>query len=232
MTYGERPTRVPGATLWRRTVSAAEPSTRILPDGCLDLIWDGRILFVAGPDTSARWHHSTPGTSYVGLRFAGGRGPALVGVPASELRDRTVHLHDLWPTRDARELVERVQGDPRRALEAWTVERAADGGTDPLGPQLLAMAEADLPVAQMAGSLGFSSRQLLRRCLSLFGYGPRHLARVVRFTRALDHARRGTPLAQVAGDCGYADQAHLAREVRDLAGTTTTGLLRELGSEN
>jgi AraC-like DNA-binding protein len=37
----------------------------------------------------------------------------------------------------------------------------------------------------------------------------------------------GTPLAAVAAGCGYADQAHLSREVRALVGTTPSDLLRE-----
>ncbi len=65
------------------------------------------------------------------------------------------------------------------------------------------------------------------RCLPTFGYGPRHLGRVMRFGRALEAIRAGTPLAQVAAECRYADQAHLTREVRALAGTTPTALLRE-----
>ncbi|RSS88865.1 AraC family transcriptional regulator, partial [Streptomyces sp. WAC05950] len=35
-------------------------------------------------------------------------------------------------------------------------------------------------------------------------------------------ADRGLPYAEVAYAAGYADQAHLAREVRALAGTTLT----------
>ena len=57
-----------------------------------------------------------------------------------------------------------------------------------------------------------------RRSLAAFGYGPKTLARILRFQRALALARAGTPLAEVAVRSGYADQAHLAREVRALAG--------------
>jgi transcriptional regulator GlxA family with amidase domain len=35
-------------------------------------------------------------------------------------------------------------------------------------------------------------------------------------------------LARVSARTGFADQAHLSREVRDLAGTTPGNLLREL----
>jgi AraC-like DNA-binding protein len=90
------------------------------------------------------------------------------------------------------------------------------------------MAAAGAPVSLIAGRVGVSARHLHRRCLPLFGYGPRRLARVLRLGRAVDEVRSGLPLAQVAAGCGYADQAHLSREMRALAGTTPSGLLREL----
>jgi len=80
----------------------------------------------------------------------------------------------------------------------------------------------------MADQLGLSERQLHRRCLPVFGYGPRRLARILRMSRALDEADAGRPLAQVAADCGYADQAHLCRDVLALTGATPTELLGEL----
>ena len=80
----------------------------------------------------------------------------------------------------------------------------------------------------MADRLGLSERQLRRRCLPVFGYGPRRLARILRMNRAVAAALAGRPLADVAYDCGYADQAHLCRDVLDLAGATPTELLAEL----
>jgi AraC-like DNA-binding protein len=230
VSYRERPTVVPGAVLWKRATGPAQARSRILPDGCLDLLWDGSRLFVAGPDTTARWHQGPPHASYVALRFSGGTGPALLGVPADELRDRAPALGELWPSAAARVLAERVAADPVTALEAWAAGRAATRTQDPLGPRVLAMAAAGTPVAQMAERAGLSARQLHRRCLPLFGYGPRRLARVLRLGRALEAARKGAPLAQVAAGCGYADQAHLSRETRALAGATPAGLLRELAS--
>jgi transcriptional regulator GlxA family with amidase domain len=47
--------------------------------------------------------------------------------------------------------------------------------------------------------------------------------------RALAAARTGLPLVEVAVIAGFADQAHLSREVRDLADTTPTRLLAESG---
>jgi AraC-like DNA-binding protein len=59
---------------------------------------------------------------------------------------------------------------------------------------------------------------LHRRSLTAFGYGPKTLARILRLQRALALARKGVPFAETAARAGYADQAHLARDVRELAG--------------
>jgi len=214
-----------GAVLWQREIAGDPVDTAIMPDGCVDLLWDGTRLLVAGPDTTARWHRSPAGTTYVALRFSGGLGPTLLGVPADELRDRTANLDELWPGRQVRMLTEQVEADPGAVLEAWVVASVARCDPDPIGPRVLAMATAGTSIAAMAERLCVSPRQLHRRCLPAFGYGPRHLSRILRFQRALEEVRRGVPLAQVAATCGYADQAHLSREVHALAGTTPRGLL-------
>lgn len=163
-------------------------------------------------------------------RFSGGTGPALLGLPADLVCDRAPGLDELWPAATAGALAERIAAAPEAELEAWAIECAASRDVDPLGPRVLRMAAAGAPVSVIAGRLGVSARQLHRRCLPVFGYGPRRLARVLRLGRAVDEARSGLPLAQVAAGCGYADQAHLSREMRALAGTTPSGLLRELGA--
>jgi AraC-like DNA-binding protein len=222
MSYSERATGVPGVVLWTKTASG---DGRILPDGCVDLLWDGARLTVAGPDTRARWHSSPPGTAYAALRMSAGTGPALLGVPADLLRDRTPSLDELWPDRDVRRLADQVATDGTSALLRWATAQRARTEPDPLGARVLALAGAGTPVTVTADVLGLSARQLHRRCLLVFGYGPRHLSRVLRLGRAL--AMPGA-LAEVAHACGYADQAHLSREVRDLTGTTPSLLRREL----
>ncbi len=229
MSYRERTTAVPGVALWQRVVQPGQGRTRILPDGCVDVIWDGRRLFVAGPDSTARWHSEEPGARYLGLRCSGGRGPALLGIPADEVRDRSPDLSDIGTIGQVRTLTERTATDPAQSLEAWLVDRAASWRLDPAGPQIAEWAEAGASAAQMARRLGLSTRQLHRRCLSAFGYGPRHLTRVLRLGRALQSAGECPSLARLAAASGYADQAHLCREVRDLVGTTPARILAELG---
>jgi AraC-like DNA-binding protein len=225
VTYWEWRTDVVGMVLWGRVVASGAERSRILPDGCLDVIWDGDRLFVAGPDSTARWHHSCAGTRFTAVRFHGGIGPAVVGVPADKLVDQAPDLEDLLPWRSARLLAERVAAAPADALQQWVAKRLSSESVDPLGPQLLTMATAGMSVTAMAEQTGINVRQVHRRCLVNFGYGPRRLVRVLRMQRALNAARAGVPLADVAASCGYADQAHLCRETRDLADASPRELI-------
>jgi AraC-like DNA-binding protein len=219
--YRER-TVASGVVLW---ASGGGPTT-VLPDGCLDLVWDGAGLRIAGPDTAAR--HLAAAGPHVGLRFSHGLGPGAVGVPADAVRDATVDLDAVWSSRAARVLSERVADDPAAALEAWL--HAARPAPAPFGARVFAAAAAGVDVATIAARCGVAPRTLHRRCLPVFGYGPQHLGRVLRLQRALARARAGTPWADVAACEGYADQPHLAREVRALAGTTPTRILGGVGT--
>ncbi|WP_229402031.1 AraC family transcriptional regulator [Micromonospora okii] len=223
--YRERPAALPGAVLWT-SVSDGTPG-RVLPDGCLDLLWSSRVgLLVAGPDRTAHPTRSVPGERWLGLRLPPGVGPAVLGVPAHELRDRRVPLDALWG-RAGEEAAERLGERPTGgALEALAAGRlAAAGGPDPVGEQVAALLAAGRPVAATAAEVGLGARALHRRSRILFGYGPKTLARILRMRRALALARAGTPLAEVAVEAGYADQAHLTRDVRELTGLPPAALL-------
>ena len=170
--------------VWELTVQGEGGPGWVVPDGVLDLVASGPELHVAGPDTRPWPVRRQPGAVAVGVRFHPGAAPALLGPPASALRDLRVGPGDLWG-RAGRELAERV-------------------------------GEAASP------AVGLGERQLRRRFLDGVGYGPKTLARVLRFQRLLalltdDRAGRPT-LAEAAALAGYADQAHMTAECTRLAG--------------
>lgn len=230
--YEERPSRLTGAVVWHRTPQ--DPAGRpVLPDGCMDLLFSEGRLLVAGPDTRA-YVPGGPPRAWSGIRFFPGTAPALLGVPAHELRDARVELSDLWPAARVRRLSARVEAapGPATALEDVALDLAGRSpAPDPLLRRLVACLEEGRTVAATAGELGLGARQLHRRCLTAFGYGPKTLARVLRLQRALALARSGVPYAETAARAGYADQPHLARDVREFAGTTLRGLLGGQGRE-
>ena len=203
--------------LWTR--DAAGPAL-ILPDGCLDVIVrpDGEAV-VAGPDVTAREHDAQG--RHVGVRFSHGLGPLVLGVPADELTGWVVPLADVVGRAGAAEL--EVGSDV--ALRDWVARRLASvHDDDPWAPAAFAAASAGRPVSAIAAGTGLSARTLQRRCRTRFGYGPQHLARVLRLQRALALRRRGEAWADVAAGAGYVDQPHLARECRALTGRAPTRL--------
>ncbi|MGW5421747.1 helix-turn-helix domain-containing protein [Streptomyces sp. NPDC003943] len=225
--YEERPSRLAGAVVWTRAVAQETVVRPVLPDGCMDLIWaDGRLL-VAGPDTRA-YVPGNPAAGYAGVRFAPGEAPGVLGAEASELRDRRVDLAELWGARAARRLADEVTGaaDRAAALEELVLRRAAGApAPDPLLRAVVARLRAGGSVGAAADEVGLGARQLHRRSLAAFGYGPKTLARILRLQRALALVAAGVPYAEAAYRAGCTDQAHLAREMRALTGTTLTGYL-------
>lgn len=221
--YAERASLLTGAVVWTNTPSGDGPGS-VLPDGCMDLLWNEGRLLVAGPDTRAYVTEGAPST-WVGVRFYPGTAPALLGVPAHELRDRRVELADLWPAGEVRRLQGRIAraSDAAAALEEIALERATP--PDPVLLRLVAALDAGRPVAGTADELGLGARQLHRRSLAVFGFGPKTLARILRLQRALVLARADVPFAETAARAGFADQAHLARDVKELAGMPLRRLL-------
>jgi AraC-like DNA-binding protein len=222
--YRERHARLPGAVLWTRT--ADDSAYRILPDGCMDLLWVEGELIIAGPDTRAYVAASEPGVRYAAIRFAPGTAPGFLGVPAREILDRRVPLADVWSRDRTRWLSDRVgtAADPALALEEAVVN-LFDESPDGLTGQVLRGVRQGVAVPALAGTVGLSERQLHRRCLDAFGYGPKMLGRVLRMNAALDRARSGLALAEVAIQTGYSDQAHFTREIKALTGVPPRALL-------
>jgi AraC-like DNA-binding protein len=172
------------------------------------------------------------------MRLRPGTSRALFGVPISELVDRAVPVTDLWGA-PGRRLVAELSADPGRAmsrlagaLPAIAAAPPATAGTciaaparhmppvaaTPLAPALRAL-ESGASTPAAADRLGISERHLRTVFAREVGLSPKHFARIARLRRALSLAGdRGW--AQLAGDLGYFDQAHLITEFRTLMGVS------------
>ncbi len=203
-------------TAW--VVDGPGDAVRVLPDGCMDLIrMHGRVV-VAGPDTTASVSARGP-EPFAGLRFRPGVLPRLLGVPAAELRDQRIALDDLGTVAGGRPLAELAHElaarEPPAETAPWSLTMLR---------HVTSRLAAGAPVARVARDVGWSNRTLQRQSQAVYGYGPATLRRVLRFRHAVSLLRTGRTPADVAVEAGYADQPHLHREVRALAGTTVTVL--------
>jgi len=219
----------------------------VLPDGCMDL------LFRVGHDR-AGVHASIVGTmttaivappaslrAFVGVRFKPGEAFAFLDLAAADATDEEVSpldagLCDLSPMQDslarthAREWPALLD---RFLLARLSVARPSDarlrGAVDSI-----ASAQGNVRVAGVASSVGFSERQMERVFLERVGISPKSFARVSRVQALVSvlGTQRDLSWAGLAASLGYADQAHLVREVRALTGVTPGALLRERMSDS
>lgn len=224
------PLRAVVEVTWRAHAGTAPHIQRVLPDGCMDLLLSGGRAVVAGPDTTAHLAGSPAGGVTTGLRFRPGALPALLGVPADALRDRRVPLADVLDPGRRRLLRPTPAGDGDGdaawlARLALALQAAVDDRTPaPLPPPALRALAGGMPAAELADRLGVTGRTLHRRSVATLGYGPAVARRVLRFRTAAALLYDGVPPAAVAARTGYADQPHLSREVRALAGVSPGAL--------
>ncbi|HEX4705720.1 MAG TPA: AraC family transcriptional regulator [Pseudonocardiaceae bacterium] len=220
------------SSVWCQRISAgAQPyRQRVVPDGSADVLWHNGTLVVAGPDTAWRMVRQAPGSTTVGIRFRPGAAGVLFGdVPVHEARDGMTDLADLWGTRPVRELIEQL-GELEQASEialllqqAVIVRLSHVDDVDPVVAESVALFDTQRPppIPDVADRFGLSERQFRRRFVSAVGYGPKTLTSVLRLGRAMrrlyDPRHRA---ADVAIAAGYADQPHMTRDMRRLAGIT------------
>jgi AraC-like DNA-binding protein len=209
---------------------------RVLPDGRVDVVWDGRRL-------AAVWAGAEPlrvpvrcGRPTVGVRLRLGAAARLWGDDLWSHPGLAVPLADLVDGAASAPLAERLVHASSAGLalgpvlERGLVGLASDAGPDPLAEVVARWAgRPGVTADRIATRLGWSARALRRRVRAEIGLGPAELARVARFgrfrRRLPELADRATSLAALAAELGYADQSHLGRECRELSGSTPTELV-------
>jgi AraC-like DNA-binding protein len=242
--YRERP---PDAALrehircvWVNDLSESRQEwLRVVPDGCADIMWTGTSLIVAGPDSRCILDSLPLGAVIVGVRFHPGTASGWLGLPVCEIVDSRVPLAELWRS-DADRLFDKVARNCSAqgiavALETFLLNRLGEVGLADRQSAFLRRAAGDnchpagMRLDRLAANIGMSERTLRRRCLGAFGYGFNTLNRVLRFQRFLGLAAPSFTgsLAEVAARAGYADQAHMNREVQRMSGLSPGQLVAQ-----
>ena len=224
------------ACFWRSSTRDLVRETTILPDGCIDLIWQSdREPFIAGPMTIPASTTAGQGETTLGIRFRPGAAATLLGVSAAELRDLTVDVSRLWSQEGRRKARDLALANAA-GLSLHDAASLVDTLRRQTGPGDRLISDACAWFARHPGTTaadfiarsGLSERHARRRFQEHVGYGPKTLQRILRMQHVLWLMSRPAPphsLASLAQAAGYADQAHLTREMRALTGQLPTTLL-------
>jgi AraC-like DNA-binding protein len=226
---------------WTLTAPSGDAGPqRVLPDGCMDIIFDlsGASGMVVGTMTRALVTTLDGRAELFGVRFRPGAAPLLIRQPASESTDASLDLRAVWG-RSTDEIADRIASAPSLSSRIALVERelsrrlaAADAGNAVArhAIALLVASRGELRVDELSSKVGLGARQLERSFDALVGVGPKTFARIVRFRAVVDAilgAASSPRWADLAARFGFYDQAHLIREFHSLAGLAPTALLRE-----
>jgi methylphosphotriester-DNA--protein-cysteine methyltransferase len=188
---------------------------------------------VVGPRRHATWLRFGGAVDQVNISFFPGAAGAFVGVPMPELVGTMAAPEDVWPS-DFREAVaelcplpaeQRICGLARLLLARLEPRREPDPRVRE-AVRLIRASRGRVTVRGLAGRVNLSVSQLERSFTRQVGLGPKLLARQTRVAAVAAEAMRPDRpgWALLAARYGYADQAHLAREFRELTGLTPSGL--------
>ncbi len=227
--------------VWMSSVSPDHSGpVAVVPDGCVDLLWRDDRFTVVGPDITAATPELGPGSIVLGIRFRPGSAAKWLRQHLTEIVGREVPMAEFWGS-TADRIADSVgaassTGDKLRVLQELLAAEAPRVEHPRLEATMIfeflkADTSADgLQIKTLRERLGVSERTLRRQCHELFGYGPKTLDRILRLQRfqALARTDADEGLALLALRAGYADQAHLTREVQSLCGMTAGEFVRQL----
>lgn len=208
--------------LRQRLQSATRINRHRHTDACITIVIDGGYL-EAGDN--GRWR-TEPGDVLVYQPFTShlnyiSRSSTVLNLP---LLHNALLLQGRYLLRDVDQLVVTAERDKREATEILLEQLlpgrpSFDCPVDRIAEQLAFPNAPD--VQALARQLGVCRETVFRRFRSVYGISParyRTENRARRAWRAI--VTSSTPLAALAVDLGFADQAHLSRSIRTLTGMT------------
>ena len=224
----------------------------IVPDGCVDLVFDlrGGRAWLYGASATPASAPLSGDVNLFGVRLRPGRPGRALGAPGCGIAGCVIDLDDALRSRvlpgrtcPARAWIDELAAAPDAQARGEAVARRlaaftrAGSRADRLGEAIadaIVLARGAAGVDDLARRFSISGRHVGRLCRAATGLSPKQLARLVRFQAVL-RALAAAParnLASLAADHGYYDQAHLTGEFRALLGATPAAAARAVASES
>ena len=227
--------------------SAATAPERILPDGCLELIfhlgagfqrwslttgWDNQPRsFVVGELTTFLLVRPIGPSRIMGVRFRPRGAYRFLRLSLDQLTDQNIPLSDIWGLVGKRleeaMLEARDDAERQKFVEEFLLRKLSNTIARPrfeYAVENILHSRGLARVGEVASRTELSPRQLEREFRTHLGLSPKAFARIIRFQNLMrlvgeQPLREWTRLAL---DGGYADQPHMVREFREFTGQSPT----------
>jgi AraC-like DNA-binding protein len=197
----------------------------VLPDGCIDIVFNEGAGFVVGTMTTPIIVE--PG-NFVGVRFKSGKASMFLNFDAAELTDQKTELQNI-SHRDGAMLIEKLndaEGLPQKIkildanLSSW-FRHKSNNNVDYVIQKIME-SQGNVSINSICYSLDLSRQHLARLFQEYVGIRPKQFARVIRFQALLKNVRESPKInwADEAAMLGYYDQAHLISDFRQFSGTS------------
>jgi AraC-like DNA-binding protein len=226
-----------------RTEGKAATRIRVLPDGCMDVIFDltgglapfdtpqaatgTPVAFITGATINPEVIALPASPHVAGVRFRPGGAAAFLNIAARDLAGAHVPLGDIMPelARLGADLMDETHtpntmvGIIDRLLQERLHRARVPDALTAHAVEAIWRGPASLRVESLARSMGIHGKRLERSLRHQTGLTPKQLARTLRFVSAVRHitAAPEYPLADLALALGFADQAHFNRKFKTMA---------------
>ncbi|MGY6650487.1 AraC family transcriptional regulator [Wenyingzhuangia sp. IMCC45574] len=231
-------------TIWIATNNGKETESIILPDGCVDIVFDldkqtqfnsRNEIRVSGMMTKFKRVVSKKNSETLGVRFKTGQFNSISNIPLSEIKNTAISASNLFPKLNnsfLEELIEKKCHSEKVQLIRSFLTSEINWTTKDFNKLEHSVCESicanyrELDLSLIAKNHCISLRQLERRFKTIVGITMKEYHSIIRFNKAKNSIIENPNLSllNIAFDNGYFDHSHLAKEIHRMSGLTPSEL--------
>lgn len=230
--------------LWIATTNEKEITSKILPDGCVDIVFDldkqnhlssKSKIRISGMMTKFKIVTSRKNSKTLGIRFKTGKFKAITNLPLSEIKDTTTNASNIFPQLN-NSLLDELASKKHDLEKLQLINRflsAEINGADLMANSLeysvcksIQTNYKHLDLSEIAKLNCISLRQLERRFKASIGVTMKEYHSIIRFNKTKNYIAKNPNLSllNIAFDHGYFDHSHLSKEIKKMSGVNPSQL--------
>jgi AraC-like DNA-binding protein len=188
--------------------------------------YNNYITYLRAPRSASRELHLQEKMGLFAIRFYPHAIHQLLGIPNSELVNRSFEFTHIFGNRYAvinQQILDAptVEGKIKVACDFLTeLTQARDKNPIDLCIRLMLLNEGNIPLDTLRSYTGLSVKQFERRFKATSGFPPKYYSRITRFqaTKRKYATGKFRTLAELSHACDYYDQSHFIREFKEFSG--------------